>query len=65
MSEEHIKWTHCDEQKALALFGNPKVELQYKVKNKDWRSTDDLQILNVKNKVFRWRWKTELLKKEK
>lgn len=55
---ETIKWTHCDEQKALELFGNKKVELQYKKINSDeWHSTDGLQILNVKNKVFRWRYK--------
>lgn len=55
---ETIKWTHCDEQKALELFENKKVELQYK-KNGDneWHSTNGLQILNIKNKVFRWRYK--------
>lgn len=65
MGEEIIKWTHCDEMKALALFENPKVELQYKTKNHDWRSTDGLQVLNTKNKTFRWRYRAEPLKKGK
>lgn len=59
MAEEQIKWTHCDEKKAISLFENPNVELQYKTKTHDWRSTEGLTLLNAKNKFFRYRWKTD------